>query len=237
MRTLFMAGLVMFAAGAAVAQFPPDAVQLDKVKISEAVKSTDLDPVTLKPADPALGTFESGGITYGMSDPASKETFMKDPAKYAEKAAKARWEQNFINSMSVIWCPVTDEISPGGNTKWNKIGLVWESCCQFCNDTVTDEDFPRALDRLKVRANKSYDIIGAAKYTEGASSPVEGAIDFAAAVGGAPEPAPAPAPAGACLRQPPAAPPPRPAPVAWPRAPAHRPRPTSRRRRGGSRWR
>jgi hypothetical protein len=83
--------------------------------------------------------------------------------------------------MSVIWCPVTDEISPGGNTKWEKIGLTWESCCQFCNDTVTDEDFPRAVERLKVRAGKSWDLIGGAKYTEGASSPVEGAINLNAA--------------------------------------------------------
>lgn len=194
MRTLFVAALAVLAAHAAQAQLPPDAVQLDKVKISEKVKSADLDPVTLKPADPALGTFEHDGVTYGMSAASSKDAFLKDPAKYAEAAAKARWEQNFVNSMSIIWCPVTDEISPGGNTKWEKIGITWESCCQFCNDTVTDEDFPRALDRLKVRAGKSWDAMGGmAKYTEGASSPVEGAINLNATVADASAAAPAPA--------------------------------------------
>jgi hypothetical protein len=178
MKMWMAVAALMLAAPGVLAQLPPDAVQLDKVKISEKVKSQDLDPVTLKPADPALGTFEHKGIVYGMSDAASRTAFMKSPDTFAEQAAKARWEQNFIQSMSVIWCPVTDEISPGGNTKWNKIGLQWESCCQFCNDTVTDEDFPRAVERLKVRAGKSWDLIGGAKYTEGAKSPVEGAINL-----------------------------------------------------------
>ncbi len=179
MRTLLVAALAVFAVHTAQAQLPPDSVQLDKVKISEKVKSQDLDPVTLQPADPALGTFEHDGVTYGMSDAASKTAFFKSPDVFAEAAAKARWEQNFIRSMSEIWCPVTDEISPGGNTKWQKLDLSWESCCQFCNDTVQDSDFDNGLARLKVRAAKSWDAMGGhAKYTEGARSPVEGAIDL-----------------------------------------------------------
>ncbi len=194
MKTWMVVAALMLIAPGVMAQLPPDAVQLDKVKISEKVKSQDLDPVTLKPADPKLGTFEHKGIVYGMSDAASKDAFAKAPDDFAAKAAKARWEQNFINSMSAIWCPVTDEISPGGNTKWEKIGLVWESCCQFCNDTVQDSDFANGLERLKVRAGKSWDIIGGAKYTEGASSPVEGAINLNAV---AEAPAAAPAAGGA----------------------------------------
>lgn len=187
-----LAGALLMA-GSALAQLPPDAVQLDKVKISEAQKSTELDPVTLEAADPSLGTFEYNGIEYGMSKADTKAAFMKDPDKYAEQAAKKRWEYNFTHAMSSIWCPVTDEISPGGNTQWNKIGYNWESCCQFCNDTVTDEDFPRALERLKKRASTSYEMMGGAKYTEGASSPVAGAINLggptqvASAAGSAPE--------------------------------------------------
>lgn len=189
------AAALMLIVPCALAQLPPDAVQLDKVKISEKVKTTDIDPVTLKPADPKLGTVENGGVKYGLSDAASKDAFAKDPAKYVAAAEKARWEQNFIASMSAIWCPVTDEISPGGNTKWEKLGLQWESCCQFCNDTVQDSDFDNGLTRLKVRAAKSWDAMGGmAKYTEGASSPVEGAINLNATTT---TDAPAPAAGGA----------------------------------------
>ena len=165
-------------AGIATAQLPPDAVMLDKVKISEAQKSHELDPVTLEPADASLGTFEHNGVTYGMSKPDSKDIFAGDPGKYADLHDRARWEYNFTHSMSEIWCPVTDEISPGGNIKWNELGLSWESCCQFCNDTKAPEDFPYALERLKKRAADAYKLIGGTIYTEGASSPVEGAINL-----------------------------------------------------------
>jgi hypothetical protein len=60
-------------------------------------------------------------------------------------------------------------------TQWKKLGYTFESCCTFCDDTVKDEDFPEAIKRLKARAEKTYALIGA-KYTEGAKSPVEGAI-------------------------------------------------------------
>jgi hypothetical protein len=84
---------------------------------------------------------------------------------------------NFVQSMSPIWCPVTDEISPGGNTLWNELDLVWESCCQFCNDTKTDEDFPAALKRLEKRAADAFKLQGV-HYVNDASSPVQGAIDL-----------------------------------------------------------
>ena len=177
-RSILLSVLVLSIAGVGAAQLPPDAVMLDKVKVSEKQKSQDLDPVTLEPADTGLGTFEHDGVTYGMSKADSKDAFMTDPAKYAAQHDQKRWEYNFTQSMSEIWCPVTDEISPGGNVKWTALDLSWESCCQFCNDTKTDEDFPAALKRLKKRAADSYALIGSAKYTEGASSPVEGAINL-----------------------------------------------------------
>ncbi len=176
--TVFAFCVVAVLVSGVSAQLPPDAVMLDKVKISEAQKSHELDPVTLEPADAGLGTFEHDGVTYGMSKPDSKENFLGDPGKYADQHDRARWEYNFNHSMSEIWCPVTDEISPGGNIKWFELGLSWESCCQFCNDTKIDEDFPFALERLKQRAADSYRLLGRALYTEGASSPVEGAIDL-----------------------------------------------------------
>jgi hypothetical protein len=77
--------------------------------------------------------------------------------------------------MSPVWCPVTDEVTPGGMTQWERNGYIFESCCAFCDETVQEEDFPQAIKRLKERAEKCYELIGA-KYTENAKSPVEGAI-------------------------------------------------------------
>ena len=173
-------------ASVAWAQLPPEAVQLDKVKIAEKVKTEQFDPVTGELADPELATFEHNGVTFGQSKAGSKEKFEANPDKYLAKADQARWELNFSHNMSIIWCPVTDEISPGGNTLWNELGLTWESCCQFCNDTKAPEDFPRALNRLQKRAAEAFGLQGA-KYVNDARSPVEGAIDLG---GGLPEPEP-----------------------------------------------
>jgi hypothetical protein len=70
---------------------------------------------------------------------------------------------------------VTDQVTPGGLTRWERLGLTFESCCTFCDENVREEDFPAAIQRLKDRGAKTYALIGA-KYTEGAKSPVEGAI-------------------------------------------------------------
>jgi hypothetical protein len=90
-------------------------------------------------------------------------------------AEKQRVLNNFMQQMSPIWCPVTDQVSAGGMTQWKRLGFTFESCCSFCDDNVKEEDFPEAIKRLKARAEKTYALIGA-KYTEGAKSPVEGAI-------------------------------------------------------------
>lgn len=174
-RGLLLIACSLLAAVPAVAQLPPDAVQLDKVKIPEKQKSTDLDPVYLIPSTEDGPTWTYEGVEYRGAKADSKEKFMKDPDAYAEKAAKQRWESNFVEAMSTIWCPVTDEITPGGMLQWDKLGVTWESCCKFCDDTVADEDFPRALERLKERAAQSYKLTNG-KYVNDASSPVEGAI-------------------------------------------------------------
>ena len=70
--------------------------------------------------------------------------------------------------------PVTDEISPGGMTQWKKLGYTWESCCGFCDDSVKDDDFPTAVKKLHSAPKNRTSWSG--KYTEGAKSPVEGAI-------------------------------------------------------------
>jgi hypothetical protein len=164
----------------ALAQLPADAVILEKVKIPERQKSVDLCPVYLVASDPKLPVWEYKGVKYRGSKADAREKFLKDPARYAEAARKERFINNFVQAMSPVWCPVTDQITPGGMTQWKRFGLTFESCCSFCDDNVKDEDFPEAMKRLKERAAKTYALIGA-KYTEGAKSPVEGAIKRTAA--------------------------------------------------------
>jgi hypothetical protein len=159
----------------ALAQLPADAVILEKVKIAEKQKSVDLCPVYLVPSDPKLPVWEYKGVKYRGSKPDAHESFFKDPDKYAKAAQKQRFINNFVQAMSPVWCPVTDQITPGGMTQWKRFGLTFESCCSFCDENVKEDDFPEAIKRLKERAEKTYVLIGA-KYTEGAKSPVEGAI-------------------------------------------------------------
>jgi len=168
---------MMIGITAAAQQLPPEAIQLDKVKIAEQVTAAEFDPVTLEKADPDLPTWEYEGVTYGSSAEDSQAKFQENPEKYHAEAQKERWVYNFMHQMSRIWCPVTDEIGPGNLLEWQEQGFTWESCCTFCNQTVQPEHFPRAVDRLRKRAEKSY-ALQEGRYVEGASSPVEGAIDF-----------------------------------------------------------
>ncbi|MGH9935616.1 MAG: hypothetical protein ACREAM_05170 [Blastocatellia bacterium] len=159
----------------AFAQLPADAVMLDKVKIPEAQKSVDLCPVYLEPSDPKLPIWEHKGVTYRGAKADAQEKFFKDPDKYAKAAERQRFINNFMRAMSVIWCPVTDQVAPGGMLQWKRFGLTFESCCAFCDENFKEEDFQKGLEQLKLRAEKTYDSIGA-RYTEGAKSPVEGAV-------------------------------------------------------------
>jgi hypothetical protein len=167
--------LVFMLAAFAVAQLPPDAVMLDKLKIAESQKSVDLCPVYLETSDAKLPTWEYKGVKYRGSKPDAEAKFKADPDKYAKAAEKQRFINNFMVTMSTIWCPVTDEVTPGGMTQWKRLGYTWESCCTFCDESVQEENFADAIKRLKDRAEKTYALIGA-KYTVGAKSPVEGAI-------------------------------------------------------------
>ena len=105
---------MMLFSGLSFAQLPPNSVLLDKVKISEAQRSEALCPVYLVPSDPTLPTWTYKGTTYRGSQTDAKEKFMEDPDKYAEAAEKQRFANNLMSSMSTIWCPVTDELTPGG---------------------------------------------------------------------------------------------------------------------------
>jgi len=173
--TCSAAAVVLLSSSAAQAQLPADAVLLDKVKIAEEQKSDELCPVYLKKADAKSASWEYKGVTYRGSQADAKEKFMKDPDKYAKKAQYQRWENNFVSAMSIIWCPVTDEVNPGGGKQWKKLDITWESCCKFCDEDVTDEDFPEALKVLKERAKESYKLTKGV-YVNDAKSPVEGAI-------------------------------------------------------------
>lgn len=177
-KALFLGAWIAVALiGLAGAQLPPDAVSLARVKIPETIKAKDFCPVHLIPADPSVPTWTYNGVEYGGDTPACQAEFEKDPEGHAAKAAEERFVQNFIKAMSTVWCPVTDEITPGGLTQWEREGLVWESCCDFCDDTVQEEDFVSARERLMERARKAYALTGG-KYNDTASSPLEGAVDF-----------------------------------------------------------
>lgn len=167
--------LALLSVGASWAQLPPEAVDLAKVKISERLKSVDFDPVTYEPsrADGEKWSYE--GVDYRAGDAGSKAKFMADPATHAKDAARERWIENFKLAMSSIWCPITDEVTPGGRKQVEGLGYTWESCCSFCDDEMRDENFEEALVRLRERAEESYELTGGV-YVEGASSPVEGAI-------------------------------------------------------------
>ena len=174
---LFLAGAVMCLAlqVPAWAQLPPDAVDLALVKIPETLKSEDLDPVTLEPSAAGGETWTHDGVAYRAGEPGSKQAFLADPAKHAAAAAQERWIQNFMLAMSTIWCPITDEVTPGGRKQVEGLGHRWESCCSFCDDEMRPENFQDALDRLRERGAKAYEMTSGT-YVEGASSPVEGAI-------------------------------------------------------------
>src|SRR3954462_435749 len=101
-RGLFFAGIV-FASALAVAQLPPDAVMLDKVKIPEKQKSIDLCPVYLETADAKGEAWEYRGVKYRGSKPDAKARFFKDPDKFAKVADKQRFVNNFMQAMSAVW--------------------------------------------------------------------------------------------------------------------------------------
>jgi hypothetical protein len=169
------AALLLPSAHPGAAQLPPDAVDLALVKIPETLKSVDLDPVTLEPSAAGGETWTHDGVSYRAAKAGSKAAFLADPAKHATAAAKERWIQNFMLAMSTIWCPITDEVTPGGRKQVEGLGHRWESCCSFCDDEMREENFHDALDRLRERAEKAFELTSGA-YVEGASSPVEGAI-------------------------------------------------------------
>ncbi|HSE97408.1 MAG TPA: hypothetical protein VLD57_03995 [Blastocatellia bacterium] len=167
--------MLFFFAAPSFAQLDADAVQLDKLKIPEIQKSVDLCPVYLEPSDPNLPTWSYKGVTYRGSKPDAKDKFFQDADRYAEAASKQRFINNFMLTMSTVWCPVTDQVTPGGMKQWKKLGYTWESCCAFCDENAKEDDFQNGLEKLRARAEQTYKLIGA-KYTEGAKSPVEGAI-------------------------------------------------------------
>ena len=167
-------------------QLPPDAVDLAQVKIPEAVKSTDFCPVKFVPSAADGESWTHAGVEYRGSEAGVKTAFASDPDGYAAKAAEERYVDNFMLAMSTIWCPITDEVTPGGRKQVDGLGFTWESCCSFCDEEMTPDNFDEALENLERRAVESFelitqdlefeDLVSGGIYTEGASSPVEGAI-------------------------------------------------------------
>ncbi len=167
---------ILFLVGTVGAQLPPEAVLLDKVKIPQVVKSEEICPVSLQPSSPTAPTWTYEGVTYRGHDASTQAAFEANAAKYAAAHKKELYVLNFMKAMSTIWCPITDEVTPGGRKRVDGLGYTWESCCSFCDEEMMPENFEEALVQLRERAETSYELTGGV-YTEGASSPVEGAID------------------------------------------------------------
>ena len=165
----------MLVASAALAQLPPEAVDLGRVKIPEIQKPDELCPVLLVPsiADGETWTYE--GVEYRGSEAGAKAMFLKDPATYSSEHTRQRWINNFMTAMSSIWCPITDEVTPGGRKQVEGMGYTWESCCSFCDDEMDPGNFDEALERLVNRGAEAFDLTGGI-YVNDAKSPVEGAI-------------------------------------------------------------
>ncbi len=173
--SILVIALTLLAAGVALAQLPPEAVLLDKVKIPRKLDAVAIDPVTLEENAGGAVDWSHGGVPYrGVA--ASKDEFAKSPDKFVMAHKKELYVRNFMLAMSTIWCPITDEVTPGGRLQVEGHGLHWESCCSFCDEEMVPENFTEALEQLRKRAEASYQLTGG-RYTEGASSPVEGAID------------------------------------------------------------
>ena len=176
LASIAFVALLLSLAGVAAAQLPPEAVLLDKVKIPQKLGADAIDPVTLEKVADGAVSWSHDGIDYkGAAD--SKSAFEADPAKYAAAHKKELYVQNFMLAMSTIWCPITDEVTPGGRKQvQGEHGLMWESCCSFCDEEMDPANFQTAYEELRKRAEVSFELTGG-RYTEGASSPVEGAID------------------------------------------------------------
>lgn len=175
-RSLVLAGCALVGiAGAAAGQLPPEAVDLGAVKIAEQQKAEDLCPVHLVPSIADGETWSHDGVSYRGSEPGSKAAFLTEPAKYSAAHERQRWINNFMTAMSSIWCPITDEVTPGGRKQIDAHGYTWESCCSFCDDEMYPENLDDALERLASRAEEAYDLTGGV-YVNDAKSPVEGAI-------------------------------------------------------------
>lgn len=175
-RTLWLLlGLLHALALPLQSQLPAEAVDLALVKISEVQKAEDLCPVDLVPSAAEGPTWTHDGIAYRGAQPDAREVFLQDPSRYIEEHRRQRWINNFMAAMSTIWCPITDEVTPGGRKRLDAHGYTWESCCTFCDEDMTADNVVEALARLEERAAEAFDLTGGA-YHEGASSPVEGAI-------------------------------------------------------------
>jgi len=167
--------LIVCCVSATAQLLPPDAVDLSKVNIEEKQTAADLCPVTLKAPDISVADFEFQGVRFRFSSDSARNQFIKAPQNYIGAARSARWENNFIRAMSSVWCPVSDQVNPGGFGEYEKLNLKWRTCCQFCNPDLIPDVFGLALKRLQERAKASYELTQGA-YSKGATNPIAGAL-------------------------------------------------------------
>ena len=154
---------------------PPEAVDLSKVKIEEKIAAADLCPVALTAPNPTVAAFERQGTRYRFSSEAARNQFVHSPEGFIAAANHARWQTNFVRAMSPVWCPVTDQVNPGGFGEFDQLGLKWRTCCQFCKPEVVPDCYTVSLARLKERANTAYELTRGV-YAQKAPNPIAGAL-------------------------------------------------------------
>jgi len=167
--------LIVASTSATAQLLPPEAVDLSKVKIEERQTADLLCPVGLTAPNPLVAGFEHQGIRYRFSSEAARNQFVKSPENFIEAARYARWENNFTRAMSPVWCPVTDQVNPGGFGTYDQLGLQWQTCCQFCKPETIPDCFATSLQRLKERARTAYDLTRGT-YARNVISPLAGAL-------------------------------------------------------------
>ena len=163
-------------AAPALAQLPADAVMLDKVKIAEKQKSVDLCPVYLEPSDPKLPTWEYKGVKYRGSKPdaAGEVPEGSGQVRQGRREAAVRQQLHAVDEHDLV--PGDRRSHARRHDAVEAAGLHLRKLLHVLRrERSRKSNFAEALKRLKERAEKTYELIGA-KYTEGAKSPVEGAI-------------------------------------------------------------
>ena len=168
--------LAVLGCGAVWSQLPPEAVMLDKVKIPQTIKPQQIDPVTLKTSRPTPCRGPGMASSTAVSA-ASKAAFAKDPETIRCGAQEGALRPQ-LHGRDVDHLVPDHRRGDAREAASRSMATVssGRAAARSATRRCIPENFKEALAQLRKRAEKSYELTGG-KYTEGAKSPVEGAID------------------------------------------------------------